>query len=281
MDWNTRLTRALDYIENHLADDINLDIAAKLAFSNRNDLSNMFSVITGMPLSEYIRRRRLSLAALELLNSDEKIIDIALKFGYNSPTAFSRAFQNQHKASPQYVRSRGIFVTTYPRISFQINIKGESSMNCRIERKPAFKIVGVKQTYRNDAIENKIPDFWTYLPKATYDLIISQANNEPTGMLGLCANFDGKHEFDYYIAVSSTKPTPEGLEEIEIPEITWATFEGESDFMGLINRVWQEWFPSSGYRRADNVIPDIEVYYDYDFPKDNYTYELWYPVIKE
>ena len=154
-------------------------------------------------------------------------------------------------------------------------------MNCRIERKPAFKIVGVKQTYRNDAIENKIPDFWTYLPKATYALIISQANNEPTGMLGLCANFDGKHEFDYYIAVSSTKPTPEGLEEIEIPETTWATFEGESDFMGLINRVWQEWFPSSGYRRADNVIPDIEVYYDYDFPKDNYTYELWYPVIKE
>jgi len=281
MDWNTRLTRALDYIETHLTQDIDLDFAAKLALSNRNDLSNMFCVITGVPLNEYIRHRRLSLAALELQNSEEKIIDIALKYGYNSPTAFTRAFQNQHKASPQYIRSRGVFITTYPRISFQINIKGESSMNCRIEKKPAFKIVGVKQTYRNDANENKVPDFWTNLPKETYNQMISLANNAPTGMLGLCANFDGKHEFDYYIAVSSTNPTPKGLEEIKIPETTWAIFAGESDFMGLVNRVWQEWFPSSGYRRAANIIPDMEVYFDYDFPKANFTYELWYPVVKE
>jgi AraC family transcriptional regulator len=128
-------------------------------------------------------------------------------------------------------------------------------MNVRIEKKPAFKIVGAKQSFRNDTGENKVPDFWTYLPRATYDLIIAQAISEPTGMLGLCANFEGKNEFDYYIAVSSNKPTPAGLEEIKIP--------------------------SSEYRRAKNSIPDLEVYFDYDFPKANFTYELWYPVIKE
>ena len=281
MDWNTRLTRALDYIETHLDDDIDLDYAAKLAYCHRNDLSNRFAMITGVPISEYIRRRKLSLAALDLQNSEEKIIDIALKYGYQSPTAFTRAFLHQHKATPQYVRSRGIFVATYSRTSFQIRIKGENSMNVRIEKKPAFKIVGAKQRFRNDTSENKVPDFWTHLPRATYDLIITQASSEPTGMLGLCANFDGKHEFDYYIAVSSNKPTPAGLEEIKIPEATWAIFQGEGDLIELVNRIWQKWFPSSGYRRAKNSIPDMEVYFDYDFPKANYTYELWYPVTKE
>lgn len=281
MDWNIRLNRALDYIENHLSDEIDFDYAAQLAFCNRNDLSNIFFVVTGVPLNEYIRRRRLSLAALELQNSDEKIIDIALKYGYSSPTAFNRAFQNQHKASPQYARSRNIFISAYPRISFQITIKGEYTMKCRIEKKPAFKAVGAKKSFRNDTGENLIPIFWRDLPKETYDKIIEQTGGEPKGLLGLCANFDGKHQFDYYIAVSTKNSDIQSLEEVQIPEATWAIFEADGALMDLLSRIWQEWFPSSGYRRADESIPDIEVYFDYDFPKENYTYELWYPVVKE
>ena len=281
MDWNIRLNRALDYIEDCLSKEIDFDYAAKLAFCNRNDLSSMFYIVTGVQLKEYIRRRRLSLAALEIQNSDVKIIDIAMKYGYSSPTAFNRAFQTQHKASPQYARSRKIFINTYPRISFQITIKGEINMKCRVEKKPAFKVVGVKKSFRNDTEENLVPYFWSDLPKETYDLIIKQAGGEPKGMLGLCSDFDGEHEFDYYIAVSTTNSAVQGLEEIRIPEITWAIFEAEGTIPELINRVWQEWFPSSGYRRADNSFPDIEVYFDYDFPKENYNYELWYPVVKE
>lgn len=145
LDWNIRLNRALDYIEENLSNEIDFDYAAKLAFCSRNDLSNMFLVVTGIQLSEYIRRRRLSLAALELQNSDEKIIDISMRYGYSSPTAFNRAFQNQHKASPQYARSRKIFISSYPRITFQIILNGEIKMKCRIEKKEAFKVVGVNQ----------------------------------------------------------------------------------------------------------------------------------------
>ncbi|NLJ88634.1 MAG: helix-turn-helix domain-containing protein [Epulopiscium sp.] len=275
------MNRALDYIEDSLADEIDFDYAAKLAFCNRNDLSNMFFVVTGVQLSEYIRRRRLSLAALEVQNTDNKIIDIALKYGYSSPTAFNRAFQNQHKVSPQYARSRKVFINTYPRISFQVTIKGDVNMKCRIEKKSAFSVLGVKKTFRNDSEENLIPNFWRNLPQETYDKIIEQASDEPKGLLGVCANFDGEHQFDYYIAVSTKNSDVEGLGRIEIPEATWAIFEGEGPLLELINRIFVEWFPSSGYRRADNSIPDIEVYFDYDLPKENYSYELWFPVVKE
>jgi len=273
--------RAIEYIESNLQNEIDFDYAAKLAFCSRNDLSNIFLIVTGIQLSEYIRRRRLSLAALDLQNSNMKIIDIALKYGYSSPTAFTRAFQNQHKASPQYVRSRKIFINTYPRITFQIKLNGEIKMKCKIEKKPAFKVVGVKKKFRNDAQENLIPFFWRDLPQETYDNIIKESGGEPKGLLGLCADFDGQHEFDYYIAVSTTNPNVQGFEQLNIPEATWAIFEADGDLADLVNRIWKEWFPSSGYKRADNSIPDVEVYLDYDLPKQNYTYELWYPVVKE
>ncbi len=281
LDWNIRLNRALDYIEKNLSNEIDFDYAAKLAFCSRNDLSNMFFIVTGIQLSEYIRRRRLSLAALDLQNSDEKIIDISLKYGYSSPTAFNRAFQNQHKVSPQYARSRKIFINSYPRITFHIILNGEIKMKCRIEKKEAFKVVGVKKTFRNDAEENLVPQFWSDLPQSTYDEIIKQSNGEPKGLLGLCADFNDEHTFDYYIAASTKNSNVQGLEQIDIPEATWAVFEAEGAMMELINRIWGEWFPSSGYRRADNAIPDVQVYFDYDFPKENYRYELWYPVVKE
>jgi AraC family transcriptional regulator len=281
LDWNIRLNRALDYIEENLSNEIDFDYAAKLAFCSRNDLSNMFFIVTGIQLSEYIRRRRLSLAALELQNSDEKIINISMKYGYSSPTAFNRAFQNQHKVSPQYARSRKIFLNSYPRITFRIILNGEIKMKCRIDKKEAFKVVGVKKTFRNDMVENLITHFWRDLPQETFEKIIKQSNGEPKGLLGLCANFDGEHTFDYYIAASTKNSEVQDLDQINIPEATWAIFEAEGTISELINRIWQEWFPSSGYRRADNSIPDVEVYFDYDFPKESYTYELWYPVVKE
>jgi AraC family transcriptional regulator len=111
------MNRALDYIEANLDGEISFTYAAKLAFCSANNFSNMFLMATGKQLNEYIRRRRLSLAALELQSSDSKIIDIALKYGYSSPTAFNRAFQKQHKVPPQYARSRRIPLITYPRIS--------------------------------------------------------------------------------------------------------------------------------------------------------------------
>ena len=154
-------------------------------------------------------------------------------------------------------------------------------MKCRIEKKPAFKVAGVKKTFLTNAVENLVPAFWRDLPRETYNKIIAQSGGKPEGMMGLCADFDGGHQFNYYIAVSTVNADVGDLETIEIPETIWAIFEAEGGLMELVNRVWQEWFPSSGYRRAGNSIPDVEVYFDYDFPKEHYNYELWYPVVKE
>lgn len=281
MDWTMRMSKALDYIEENLDADIDLKQAARLALCSLNSFSNMFLISTGIQLNEYIRRRRLSLAALELQNSDTKIIDISLKYGYSSPTAFNRAFQNQHKVSPQYARSRKIPLVTYPRISLQINVKGDIDMKVRIEKKSAFSVVGVKKTFRTDEVENLLPAFWGETPKVTYDTLRSLANAEPKWFVGLCADFDGIPEFDYYISVATTNEAPPGYSKFDVPAATWAILEKDGALSDLSDRFWKEWLPSSGYRRAGESIPDIEVYPDADMPKENYNYELWYPVVKE
>ncbi len=281
MDLTIRMNRALDYIEDNLDKEIDFNYAAKLAFCSLSSLTNMFKIVTGIPLNEYIRRRRLSLAALELQNSNEKIIDISMKYGYSSPTAFNRAFQTQHKVSPQYARSRGISITTYPRIAFQIKIKGDVEMKCRIETKPGFSVVGIRKKFRNDMEgDHHIPNFWRETQQETYDKILSLADAEPKGLLGVCTNFSG-HEFDYFIAASTTKDPLQDLEKLEVPAATWVIFEQEGTIPDLIGRFWNEWLPSSGYRRANENYPDIEVYPDEDFLKDNSKYELWFPVEKE
>ncbi len=281
MDWSMRMNRALEYIEENLNGEIDLAYAAKLAFCSANSFSNMFLMATGIQPNEYIRRRRLSLAALELQNSDEKIIDIALKYGYSSPTAFNRAFQNQHKVPPQYARSRRVPLTTYPRISLQIQLKGDAEMKVRIEKKSPFTTVGVKRQFHNDAVKNLIPDFWSETPHATYDLLLSLMDTQPQGFVGLCADFNGRHEFDYYIAAATTKAAPEGFETYQVSAATWAILEQDGDLMELANRFWKEWLPSSGYHRADESIPDIELYPERDMPKPNFKYELWFPIVKD
>jgi AraC family transcriptional regulator len=111
-----------------------------------------------------------------------------------------------------------IFINAYPRISFHIKIKGETSMKCKVEKKPAFKIAGVKKAFRNDSQENLIPKFWSDLPRESYERMISVSGGSPEGFLGLCADFDGKHLFNYYIAVATEHDDTKGLEKISIPE---------------------------------------------------------------
>ncbi len=281
MEWTTRMNLAIAYIEENLDSDIDLKHAARLAMCSLNNFTNMFLITTGIQVSEYIRRRRLSLAALELQNTNIKIIDISMKYGYSSPTAFNRAFQKQHKVSPQYARSRGIPLITYPRISLQINLKGDAEMKIRIERMSAFTVVGIKKTFRNDAVVNQIPAFWSETSKETYEKLLSLRNSGPKGFIGLCADFDGEHLFDYYIAVATTRSAPEGFAQYKVPSATWAVLEKDGNLWDLHARFWQEWLPSSGYRRAKENIPDIEVYPEIDMPKENYNYELWFPIVKE
>jgi len=144
MDWLTKMNEALDYIENNLTDDIDLTIVAQKACCSSYNFQRMFSFITDIPLAEYIRRRRLTQAALELQNSNAKVIDIAIKYGYDSPVSFSRAFNNIHGITPNEAKQAGVELKAYPKISFHISIKGGQEMNYRIEAKEAFDVFGIE-----------------------------------------------------------------------------------------------------------------------------------------
>ena len=283
MDWLTRMNRAIDYIDENLDGTIDYDSIASLACCSTYQFAKMFSVITDISLSEYIRRRRLTRAALELQTSDIKVIDLGLKYGYDSPTAFNRAFQNMHGLAPSAARKKGVFLKSYPRITFQFSIKGDEEMKYRIEEKAAFRAVGFKQKMSIVNGENldRIPKMWANLPEADYGKLCAAGNGEPKGLLGICANFNGE-EFDYYIACATTLAVPEEMSSLEIPQATWAIFESVGPLpdaiQNLTKRIFSEWLPSSGYEQDD--VPQFEVFPAGDIHSADYVCEVWFPIRK-
>ena len=285
MEWLERLNSSINYVEENLSGTISTEQAARIACCSAFHYQRMFSYIAGISLSEYIRRRRMTEAAFDLLVNGMKVIDTALKYGYESPTSFNRAFQSVHGLSPAAARREGTSLKAYPRISFKISIRGDAEMNYKIETKDAFRIVGVKKHYAMDAEENHklIPLFWRETQQTdTIPKLCELMNKAPMGILGICAGMDGT-EFDYYISASSDKPLPKGFTEFEVPASTWAIFECVGPMPGAIQelqtRIVSEWLPASGYEYAD--APDIEVYPEGDQLSPDYKCEVWLPVTKK
>lgn len=280
MEWIERLNEAIGYIEENLAGEIDYEQLGRIACCSSYHFQRMFSYMAGMPLSEYIRRRRMSLAAVDLQGGDAKISDVAAKYGYSSPTAFNRAFQSIHGIAPSAVRAEGVSVKSFPPITFRIIVKGVGEMNYRIETKESFRITGVsvpleKEIERNFAV---IPSKWQEISvNGTLQRLIQMMDTEPMGVLGV-STCNGEEAWRYYIAVSSSKEG-EGLEEYIVPAATWAIFPGEGtneSIQELERRIVTEWLPTSGYEYAD--APDIEVYISPD--PQNAKYEVWIPVVK-
>lgn len=280
MEWTQRLNEAIGYIEENLAGEIDYEQLGRIACCSSYHFQRMFSYMAGMPLSEYIRRRRMSLAAVDLQGGDAKISDVAGKYGYSSPTAFNRAFQSIHGIAPSAVRAEGVSVKSFPPITFKIIVKGVGEMNYRIETKEAFRITGVsvpleKEIEKNFAV---IPSKWQEVSvNGTLQRLIQMMDREPMGVLGV-STCNGEEAWRYYIAVSSSKEG-EGLEEYIVPAATWAIFPGKGtneSIQELERRIVTEWLPTSGYEYAD--APDIEVYISPD--PQNAKYEVWIPVVK-
>lgn len=282
MEWIERLNASLNYIEEHLTEAIEIDDLAQIACCSSYHYQRMFTYIAGIPLSEYMRRRRMSIAAVELQQSEIKIIDLALKYGYNSPTAFNRAFQSVHGIAPSAVRKAGSVVKTFPPISFRITVKGVEEMNYRIEKKEAFRIVGLSAPMKNNTEENfsVVPQLWGkaaqegFIPK-----LASMMNTSIMGILGVSACFDNE-QWKYFISVATSLPAEAPLEEYTVPAYTWAIFTGEGAcpqaIQELERRIVTEWLPTSGYE-YDNG-PDIEVYLEPDPSKARF--EVWIPVVR-
>ncbi|HEX2944337.1 MAG TPA: AraC family transcriptional regulator [Clostridia bacterium] len=296
MDWLDRMNGAMDYIEGHLASDINYEEAARIACCSTYHFQRMFSFITDVPLSEYIRRRRLTLAAFELQEKSTKVIDIALKYGYDSPNSFARAFQSLHGVTPSSARDSGVQLKAYPRMSFHITIKGDVEMDYRIEQKGAFRVYGVETiidaTDENNFME--IPDFWRKCTQNGTIRMLSEVE-APVGQNGLCKlnsvlcyRNTGGNTFPYMIGLvdlDNEIKAPDGLAAADIPACTWAIFRSEEhgfeDLSEKVQTVWKrvfpEWFPTSGYEHAGSA--ELEMTYSIGGGR-LYT-EVWIPVVKK
>jgi AraC family transcriptional regulator len=283
MEWLERLNMAMDYIEGGLKDGFNVDEAARIACCSSFHFQRMFSYIAGLPLSEYVRRRRMSAAAFGL-QQGMKVIDLAVTYGYDSPTAFSRAFRSVHGVSPSQARRQGVPLKAYPRLSFTITIKGDTEMNYSIEEREAFRIVGAKAHFDMSVEESfaKVPQFWAQTTQSGLAAAIcALPAKEPCGLLGVSTCMNGR-DFDYYIAVATDAPVSESMEAYTVPAATWAIFECVGPMPQAIQqlqtRVVSEWLPASGYEYAD--APDIEVYTQGDTQSPDYRCEVWLPVRK-
>ena len=283
MEWLNRLNDALDYLEANLTGEIDLEHTARLAACSQFHFQRMFTYIAGVPLGEYLRRRRMTLAALMLTSGDAKVIDLAVLFGYDSPTAFNRAFQSVHGVPPSRAREAGVRLTAYPRISFTLSVKGETSMNYRIETMEGFRIVGMKTTLPMDVEQSfmEVPKFWMQSTPRVPELL-PLAAGMPHGLLGVSTCMGGP-TFDYYIAVASGAPVPTGMAEYHVPAGTWAIFECVGPMpeamQTLQKRVVTEWLPTSGYEYAN--APDIEAYFEGDQRAADCRCEAWLPIVKK
>ena len=281
MEWIERLNKTISYMEEHLTEEISYDELARMACCSTYHFQRMFAYIAGIPLSEYIRRRRMSLAAVDLQSGEGKIIDIGMKYGYSSPTAFNRAFQSVHGIAPSIAQKGGTPIKSYPPISFKIAVKGGEELNYRTEEKASFRIIGVSQPLDKEIEKNfmVVPQMWQKAATdGTLNKIIPLMNQQPMGVLGVSACND-KEEWKYFIAVSSSSEIDNSLEEYVVPGCTWAIFSGTGtnrSIQEFEQRVVTEWLPTSGYEFAD--APDVEVYLNSD--PDNGQYEVWLPIRK-
>lgn len=154
MEWIDRLNKVINYIEEHITEEIDYKELSRIACCSTYHFQRMFTYIAGVSLSEYIRRRRMSLAAVDLQSGDEKIIDISLKYGYSSPTAFNRAFQSIHGIAPSAIKNEGVSIKSFPPITFKFTVKGVEELNYRIETKEAFRIVGKSYPLNKEIEQN-------------------------------------------------------------------------------------------------------------------------------
>ena len=303
MDWLTKMNSAIDYIENNLTGKIDFNVVAQKACCSSYNFQRMFSFITDITLAEYIRRRRLTQAALELQNTNIKIIDVGIKYGYDSSTSFARAFALLHGITPTAARQAGAKLKAYPKISFQISIKGDVGMDYRIETKEAFDVFGVETICSHIGAEGFIepPELWEKCNEnGEYDRLMANAGDVPSFVTKGFATKDvckihavsgyrktEENTFAYMMcAFASKNSNTEGFTTVRIPSQTYVIFPSEKfkwddefheTLATMHKRIFTEWFPTANYVYDDNGA-DFEVYGG----TEEYGYiELWYPIVSK
>jgi len=304
MDWLKGMNNVIEYIEENLTQPIRYESLSKIVGCSVYEFSRIFSFMAGMSVSEYIRRRRLSQAVFDIQNGNDKIIGIALKYCYESPTTFTRAFKELHGTTPLSARKTGIPLKTYPPISFVLTIKGVNEMNFRIEKKESFQIMGLSgyvtdefvEVTQDDGKKVLMPPLWKeYYEK--YYLLCRNYYSTPFWEVGV--SFFNSNDDAYYFNLQNgsvktiigaeykgKKPDGANLTIETIPAATWAVFSihsttGKDQHNEAYARVLTEWLPASQYKR-DQSAPNLDVYpTNKNGQAQGYVWEIWLPVLSK
>ncbi|WP_406355196.1 AraC family transcriptional regulator [Streptomyces sp. NBC_01635] len=253
-----RLNQALEHIEGRLEQQVDVTELARIAATSEYHLRRMFSALAGMPLSEYVRRRRLTVAGAAVLAGRESLLEIAVRYGYGSGEAFARAFRAMHGIGPGEARRTGTVLVSQPRLAFRLTVEGSSSMRYRVVDRPDFSVVGLKarvplvHTGPNQAII----DFVRGIDPRMLERLEKLSDQEPQGIVAVCDDLDPSRaegtELDYYHGVITSAAASEGATVLSVPAGTWAVFTTSGPAPQAIQELWRDvftqWFPSTPYR---------------------------------
>lgn len=275
MEWTQAIREAIRYMEAHLLEDISAEDVAAAVHVSGFYFQKGFHLMSGYSIGEYIRNRRLYLAALDLL-AGEKVIDTALKYGYDTPESFSKAFRRFHGMTPAQVKQKRGGIRPFLPLTISVSVRGGSEMDYTIEKADAFQVIGVRRRFRFENSYEMIPKFWEeFLAKEAPGIYEKLGSACDVGHYGICVDNVGAEEFEYWIAGDYTGgEVPDGLETWEVPAQTWAKFNSSGALQSVNTRIFREWLPGNPeWEFAANF--NLEVYYE----NDVYT-EIWIPVRK-
>lgn len=301
MDWITGIQNAINYIEENITEELDYEEIAGQSFSSSFHFQRVFSILCGYTLGEYIRNRRLTLAGAELANTGDKVIDVALRYGYDTPESFSRAFQKFHGITPSQARGGGAVLKSFSRLSIKVSLEGGNVMNYRIEEKPRMILTGFRKRFVGDPDDMKNQDHEFATTTRLKQYILEGLAHDCDTSYTVLTNF-GPDGYDYYIAAKLSEASRRDMEEdvgsevaawyehITIPAGQYLVCEtkrckypvDETD--GLRRQAVTEWLPSSGYELRD--APEIGVIHWYweegNEKLNNSRYcELWLPIVKK
>lgn len=286
MDCIWSIQRAIEYMEENLLEKISYEDAARHVYMSNYHFHKLFSMLAGISANEYIRNRRLSMAGQELIMSGKKVIDIALKYGYESPESFTKAFSRFHGVTPNVAKRSGVQLQFFNRLVIKIILEGGTVMEYRIEERERFQLLAKVQTFRNESISEEgnteLPDFWKQCGQSgVFDVLGKHAKKHDT--YGVCGPISKESKcFDYGIAMEyEGGEVPDGYRVLEVKPTLWAVFQCKGTDGSCIavtwDRIYKEFLPGSEYNLLDDT--DFELY-----PEDNSSdsfCEIWIPVEKK
>ena len=303
MDWIIGIQQAIDYIEDNLTETIDYEEVAKKCYSSSYHFQRVFSILCGFTLGEYIRNRRLTLAGRELATTNAKVIDVAMKYGYESPDSFAKAFQKFHGILPSQARNNGSNLKSFSRLVLKFSLEGGTTMNYRIETKPAMILLGYKKRFSgtpyDEARQHQEGDF--FKTTRAHQWMLKGMSNDKMSDYCILSNFDDDG-YDFYISVTTDAYEREnlynsevtgiefmdkfGFEEIVIPERTYLIFETEKtkmpipEYFDIRKQIAAEWLSNDKYQIVN--APELAVYHwGITGGYAGRTIEIWIPIEKK